>query len=455
MRKRAHLDTTTIMRACKPVPLPSKIKRTNERIHTCTRKTRHRAHCARSKWKYWPKVGNGPDDGWKKNCNRRPTSTAGFFPLSGRKARHRRKKVMHLRSVNGVVELKVWQGQDGKKGPWGCPIKERWRLRPHQQMSPALEEKLAFTATATRSYEEASQLTAQWDCPVDDSVIHSLVQRLGQKAEEKTQLRLNQIPQERQPQRAAADLAVLMNDGWMARFRGPGWGKKQTKKDRVEWHEIKTGVFYRHEQLAHSESGRGLISEKVVVRWQGEPLEFGRRLGWEAVRGGLGRAQQTLALSDGGKWIWKMVEDRWSHAIRLLDFYHASEHLWNLGRAYVRGDEGAAQAWVEPRLHQLRHGQEETVLAEIAALKVPRGAAGQTVRQEKNYFAGQSGRMNYKGIADRGWPIGSGAVESACRQSQCRFKCAGQFWTQLGFRHLSALDEARRNHHWDELWLAA
>jgi len=50
-----------------------------------------------------------------------------------------------------------------------------------------------------------------------------------------------------------------------------------------------------------------------------------------------------------------------------VDFYHASEHLWNLGRAYVRGDEGAAQAWVEPRLHQLRHGQEETVLAEIAA----------------------------------------------------------------------------------------
>jgi hypothetical protein len=63
--------------------------------------------------------------------------------------------------------------------------------------------------------------------------------------------------------------------------------------------------------------------------------------------------------------------------------------------------------------------------------------------------------MNYQEIADRGWPIGSGAVESACRASQCRFKGPGQFWTQKGLRHLSAVEEARNNDHWDELWLTA
>ena len=75
------------------------------------------------------------------------------------------------------------------------------------------------------------------------------------------------------------------------------------------------------------------------------------------------------------------------------------------------------------------------------------------MQKQKNYFAGQSGRMNYQAIAARGWPIGSGAVESACRQSQCRFKRSGQFWTERGFRNLTALDEARRNAHWDELWI--
>jgi hypothetical protein len=36
-----------------------------------------------------------------------------------------------------------------------------------------------------------------------------------------------------------------MVDGWFARFRGPGWGRKKTQKERVEWHEIKNGVEWR------------------------------------------------------------------------------------------------------------------------------------------------------------------------------------------------------------------
>ncbi len=87
-----------------------------------------------------------------------------------------------------------------------------------------------------------------------------------------------------------------MLDGWFARFRGPGWGKKRTKKDRVEWHEVKNGVFYLHEQAARTEGGRGLIADKIVVRCLGQPMELGQRVHWEAVRGGLGRAKNNLVL---------------------------------------------------------------------------------------------------------------------------------------------------------------
>ena len=50
--------------------------------------------------------------------------------------------------------------------------------------------------------------------------------------------------------------------------------------------------------------------------------------------------------------------------------------------------------------------------------------------------------------------IGSGAVESAYRGQQNRFKRRGQFWTRAGFGNLAALKEARENKHWDELWFA-
>jgi hypothetical protein len=396
---------------------------------------------------------NGHVSAWSKGSNKKQTAKAGFSPLSGRKAHHRRKERMRLRTVVGVVELRVWHGKDPQDKHWGCPVREQWGLQKHQQMSAALEERLAFTATATATYREAALVATKWGSAVDDSVMHALVQRLGSKAEVQTQERLKKPPQESHPQRRASELAILMVDGWQVRFRGPGWGKQRTQKERVEWHEMKTGVFYLHEQAGRTEGGRGIIMDKTVVRWQGPPMEFGERLHWEALRGGLARAKETLMLADGGSWIWHLKADRWPQARELLDFYHGGEHLWALGRAVQRADEAKAKAWVEPRLHRLRHGQERSVLSEIASLQACGVEAGEAARKEKNYFAGQAGRMNYQAIANRGWPIGSGAVESACRQSQCRFKRPGQFWTQVGLRHLCALEGARRNNHWDQLWV--
>jgi hypothetical protein len=89
---------------------------------------------------------------------------------------------------------------------------------------------------------------------------------------------------------------------------------------------------------------------------------------------------------------------------------------------------------------------------QISQLKKRRGALGKVLRREQNFFETHALRMNYQEIAKRGWPIGSGAGESACRQKQCRFKWCGQFWSKGGLRNLCALDEARRNRHWNELW---
>jgi hypothetical protein len=359
---------------------------------------------------------------------------------------------MGLSTGVGVLKLKIWYGLDPGSGRWGSPMRERWGLSPHQEMSPALEDKLAFTVTATRSYEEAAAVAQKWNCRVDDSTLHALTRRLGRRAEQQTQERLKSVASERTPQRAASKLAVFMLDGYLARYRGAGWGREKTKEKRVEWHEIKTGVFYLQEQCAQTEGGRGMLSEKVVVCWQGEGIEVGRRLHWEAQRRGLGRAEWVLVLGDGAAWIWNVAADRWADAEELLDFYHASEHVWELGRALYPEDQ--VQEWVESRLHELRHGQEENFLAQIKSLKPRRGKVGKTIREQQNYFAKQADRMNYQEIAQRGWPIGSGAVESACGGKHGRFKRRGQFWTHAGVGHLEALIEARENNHWDELWFA-
>jgi hypothetical protein len=391
---------------------------------------------------------NGGANACKNAYNNSPMNPARFFPL-----RQRKRRPLTLQSEVGKIKLIVDYGQDPSTGQWLCPLQLQWGLRPHQKITPGFADKLCFTVTATGSYEEAAQVAGHWtQSPVNDSTLHQLVHRMGARAEEQTLKRVATIPPQVSAQRRASPLAVLMVDGWMVRQRGPGWGKKKSKKPHVEWHEMKTGVFYLHEQSAQTESGRGLLTDKVIVSWQGQPLELGRRLHWEAMRGGLGRAQNTLFLGDGAPWIWNLKQDRWAQAIELLDFYHGSQHCWNVWRT-VRGEaEPQLTRWMDTRLHWLRHGREKKVLREIASLKKCDGEAGKTILREQGYFASHAQRMNYQEIARRGWPIGSGAVESACRQKQCRFKRPGQFWTQDGLRHLCALDEARRNHHWNQLW---
>lgn len=140
---------------------------------------------------------------------------------------------------------------------------------------------------------------------VDDSTLHALVQNLGARAEEQTRQRLATPAPERAPERAPSGLAVLLIDGCQLRYRGPGWGRKKTQKPRVEWHELKLGMYYREEQAAQTVGGRGLLSDKRLVSWRGQAGELGRRLHWEAQADGLGRAlrqrRRAVDLEPGGR----------------------------------------------------------------------------------------------------------------------------------------------------------
>jgi hypothetical protein len=362
----------------------------------------------------------------------------------------RQKRRLTLQSSVGLVEIATDYGQQSGGGDWICPQREVWGIGPHQKMTPSLQDRLCFTATLTGSYESAAQVAGKWGCTADDSKLHVLVQRVGAKAQEQVQQRIKTPALERQPQQKPSDLGVLLLDGWHVRHRGPGWGFKKTRQSRVEWHEMKMGVYYQIEQALVKENGRAQLARKVVASTLGDAVELGEQLHWEATRAGLGRARNLEMLADGSAWIWNLKEDRWKSAVEVLDFFHASEHVWGLGRS-IKGEEQAKE-WAEPLLHQLRHGKEKKALKAIAGLPKLRGERGEAVRREQNYFASQEHRMKYQQIARRGWPIGSGAVESACRQRQCRFKRPGQFWTPSGLRNLCALEEARHNDHWDALW---
>ena len=175
-----------------------------------------------------------------------------------------------------------------------------------------------------------------------------------------------------------------------------------------------------------------------------------------ARRRGLGQAPRVHVVADGGVWIWNIAADRFAVATGVLDFYHASQHLWELAHSLYPANEAGAQAWVPPLLHQLRHGGEAGVLQTLQDWPTWCAQREQplptTAAKEINYFENHREPIHSEARAAEGCPVGRGAMESLCGQLQGRFKRGGQFWTEPGRRQLMAREGARRNHDWLEVW---
>ena len=131
-------------------------------------------------------------------------------------------------------------------------------------------------------------------------------------------------------------------------------------------------------------------------------------------------------------WIWRLADDRFPEARQRLDYYHAVQHLAAVGRALFGEDKDQLKEWLRPLVKQLKNQSSIKVVRQLEEIvaAMPAGPAAQAAQKEVNYLQEHQGRMDYRAGKRRGEPIGSGAVESTCRQAQCRFKRPGQYWSQ-------------------------
>src|SRR6266516_5759346 len=169
----------------------------------------------------------------------------------------------------------------------------------------------------------------------------------------------------------------------------------------------------------------------------------------EAQRHGLAQADKVLVIADGALWIWNLTGDRFAQAQQRLDYYHASQHLWAVAHALHPEDEAAAWAWIKSLLKKLKAGWALSVLNDLRTLtKRLREKKRQAVELELSYLENHRERMDYAAARRAGEPLGSGAMESTCRQYQCRFKRSGQFWSRVGDEGLMCLETFWRNKRW-------
>jgi len=399
-------------------------------------------------------------------------------PSSGERLEDARFRPLPLITTLGEITLRARYGFHRFAQRWMFAVQDLWGLQPRQALSPHLQQALGYTATECGSYKKAEAMAKTWGVKIAATTIRKHVQILGAQAQRQAAWRTQRAldphtrPQVLREAKAQAPNAlkafslVIMMDAWKGRERGPDWGllPATAAGERVEWRDLKVAVIYRLDQVVEKPPAntdpatrpRRAILEKFWVATPSgtKPEEFGRRVHAEALRRGMAQARYVFVVSDGAVWIWNLVEDRFVGAIQELDFYHASEHLWEVARD-LYPEPAQARQWIEPLLHQLRHGQEEQVVKTLEAL--PEEARkferllSDLVQTEIQYFQTHRDRLHYQDNTAQGFPAGSGAVESLCSQFEDRFKRTGQFWKSQSMGCLQALKVARQNGDWAEL----
>jgi hypothetical protein len=263
----------------------------------------------------------------------------------------------------------------------------------------------------------------------DDSQIQRVVQFLGKRALEQEERRVSRAFDSRgnkevireaelELKGAGSFSMVLMLDGTMLRFRGVDWGMKPATQpgDRAPWNELKAGLVIR---IPKSESGKRCELEKWYVASEGGPEAIGRKLYAEALRRGLEQAERVYVIADGAVWIWKLVEEHFPESVGELDFYHAAEHLWTLGKTLCGDGEEEKEKvreWVRPLLTTLKYrGGKDFLsmlegLAEAEAEKNLTKAQRHVLNREVAYFRNHESRLDYPKAKSLGIPLGSGSM---------------------------------------------
>lgn len=177
----------------------------------------------------------------------------------------------------------------------------------------------------------------------------------------------------------------------------------------------------------------------------------------QAAQVGMDQAERWIALSDAGAGVEDLLRVTFGRVDAvILDFYHAAEHLGDLGRALYPGDESARKGWFDPWCHRLKHEGGEVVLEALRHLPADGREGVRRVHGEVvGYFENQVHRMDYPTYLAKGWAIGSGPIESACKTViGKRMKGGGMRWGEDGadeMCHLRALF-ASGEKQWDAYW---
>jgi hypothetical protein len=164
-------------------------------------------------------------------------------------------------------------------------------------------------------------------------------------------------------------------------------------------------------------------------------------------------AQELIFLGDGAEWIWNLAQEHYPEAVQIVDWFHATEYIAPVATAAF-ATEAPQQVWIKQVRTDLWEGDLEAVIAAFDRFTTHQRAA-EAATKAVTYFTNNRHRMDYPTYRAKGWQIGSGPVESACKRVVGqRLKGAGMRWGANGAEAVCRLRALflSETGPWDAFW---
>jgi len=213
------------------------------------------------------------------------------------------------------------------------------------------------------------------------------------------------------------------------------------------WREMRLNLLQKRERAlpVTPEKWKDRVLPEASVRLASCAIADSRLTGamWKqwSVRMDLCNSRELSVLADGAPWIWEQAHLRLSPAAQwCVDIYHVSEHLHDCAKAMF-GEGVTARTWAQERLEELvkEAGPKFIAQLDLRIRSCVDGGQVAAMQSLRTYLQGNRDRMWYAQRLRDGKPIGSGAIEGACKKIGTRLKLNSARWRPRRAERFGAL----------------
>ena len=346
-------------------------------------------------------------------------------PHCGQEATYQFRRDATLLSIVGQVTYRraYYLCAQCHKGHY--PLDDQLGLRPGE-LSAGMESLTAMTGVQL-PFEQSSQLFEELTLvSVSDHSVAKATQAMG-----------------REVQTLEAEwIAQSDDEDWLHEQEGLAerpqrlYGALDAAKIHVRgekehpWRDMKVGVWFTTMAVPPQTPDEKWDIQATDMSYYCDVIEaqaFGNLLWATGCQRQAQLAQELIFLADGAEWIWKLVQTHYPEAVQIVDWFHATEYIAPVANTAFN-EKDKREDWTEQVRTDLWEGKLDAVIAAFECF-VAHKQAGEAAGKAVTYFTNNRHRMDYPTYRAKGYQIGSGTVESACKQIVTqRLKVAGAIW---------------------------